>query len=167
MKKWLLVYCKTRQEQRVERNLCNQGFDVFSPVITVSPRQGNKRVHSRQELLFPSYLFINVDPREQSISPVRSTRGVLCFVKFGNVYASVSEEMIQKIKTRIAEQADRKIAATEFREGDRVSVNCNGFDNVEAIFSRPCGEDRVMILMNIMGREAPVAVRKDSISRLD
>ena len=31
--KWLLIYTKAREEQRAKKNLENQGFEIFLPMI--------------------------------------------------------------------------------------------------------------------------------------
>ena len=34
--KWLLVYTKAKEEQRAKKNLENQGFEIFLPMIAVA-----------------------------------------------------------------------------------------------------------------------------------
>jgi transcriptional antiterminator RfaH len=117
------------------------------------------------EPLFPGYVFMHVDPGVQSISPVRSTRGVLRFVRFGNQYASASADLMNQIMVSVSEQLSRQDLKQTLRKGDVVKINGNGFNNVKAIFSRRCGNERALILLMILGRESRVTVPIEAISR--
>ena len=48
--------------------------------------------------LFPGYLFIHLDKKQENWSPIRSTKGVLNFVRFGLNYAQVPDTVIEFLK---------------------------------------------------------------------
>lgn len=167
MNKWLLIYCKPRQDSVAVTNLQRQGFTAYSPKISVRAPESGVPPQGRVEPLFPSYVFISVDPEVQSIAPVRSTRGVLCFVRFGAHYASASEQIIERIRRSVAECSQRATLEDRFKQGDRIKINGGGFNDIDAVFSSSCGAERVMILLNVLGAEAKVSVPMEFISRVN
>ena len=68
MKNWYLIQTKPQQEAVASQNLSNQGYDIFHPKAMIK----NKSVS-----LFPRYLFIHLDDKNQNWTPIRSTPGVL------------------------------------------------------------------------------------------
>lgn len=166
MNKWFLVYCKPQQDSRAEENLLRQGYNVFRPMINVVKPKIGSRSLIKSESLFPRYLFINVDVDSQSISPVFSTFGVSSFVRFGNQYATASDELIDEIKQNAEQQIVISNSQNTLKHGDEIYVHGNGFDQVKAIYCSPCGNQRALILMNIMGRESKLQIATDYIRKV-
>ena len=159
MEEWLLVYCKPGQDARAEENLASQGFEVYRPTVdVVKNRVGQKRT-VRNESLFPRYVFICVDKQQQSIAPVRSTLGVSGLVRFGDIYASASDDLIEEIRANANARSIHDVDASPFVAGQEVYVNGGGLNDVKAIFCKPCGNERAMILISILGRRSQVAVQ--------
>ena len=77
---WFTVYTKPRQERIALENLERQGFRCFLP-MAVNPYQRRSARGQRIEPLFPRYLFLNAVADQQSLGPVRSTRGVATLVR--------------------------------------------------------------------------------------
>lgn len=166
MDKWFLVYCKSMQESRAEENLTRQGFIVFRPTIDIVKNKIGCQTFLKRESLFPRYVFIKVDPDIRSIAPVLSTYGVVSFVKFGNLYATASDELIDEIKTSIIKQIALAGSRKAIEKGDEIYVDGHGFDQVKAIYCNPCGNMRAIILMNILGKESKLSVPMESISKI-
>ncbi|MET0660520.1 MAG: transcription/translation regulatory transformer protein RfaH [Steroidobacteraceae bacterium] len=167
MKKWLLVFCKPRQDRVAVDNLQRQGFTTYSPQIDVQDSALGARAQARTEPLFPGYVFLNVDPEVQSIAPVRSTKGVLRFVRFGAEYACATQAVIDQIECNLALHARRMSAANVFRKGERIKINGSGFSDIDAIFCNPCGAERAMILLSVLGRDAAISVPLAFVSRAE
>ena len=79
--KWILVYTKVKQEQRAKRNLENQGFEIFLPMIAFAKQNQTKSITLKP--MFPRYLFVHLDQCHDNWGPIRSTIGVSHLVKFG------------------------------------------------------------------------------------
>ena len=98
MKRWYLVYCKRGDQKRAQQHLENQGVECFYPQIEVekSVRGKEKRV---EEPLFPSYIFVRFDYEQgPSFTTVRSTRGVVDFIKFGARPHEVQGDLVFELK---------------------------------------------------------------------
>ena len=165
MNRWLLVYCKPKQDTRAQENLMRQGFEVFRPTIDITLNKIGSRSTIKKESLFPRYLFINVNPEIKSIAPVLSTYGVSSFVRFGNNYATASDELIALIQRKAEEQSLLHEEQNIFKKGDSVYIDGYGFDNVEAIYQNPCGDARSLILINILGKKSRISVPIESLSK--
>ena len=85
---WYAVCCKPRREGVAEENLLRQDFQVYLPRFRIRRRQRGQWFDTA-EVLFPRYLFVRIDPLQRSITPVRSTRGVVGLVRFGGQPAVV------------------------------------------------------------------------------
>jgi transcriptional antiterminator RfaH len=118
------------------------------------------------EALFPRYLLIQLDELGENWAPIRSTRGVLHLVRFHDYPVPVGGEIIARIRERLA--AERP-SVSYLTPGERVCITEGAFAYLEAIFLAQDGEERVVLLMNILQQEQtlsfPMAsVRKASVA---
>ena len=88
---WYVVYSKPAQEVRAETELMNQGFSVYLPKISESKRVRSQWTH---QTCPTRYLFVRPEYAEQSISPVKSTRGVSHLVRLGTELVTCPESLI-------------------------------------------------------------------------
>lgn len=157
---WYLLQCKPRQNFRAEENLCNQGFTCFQPVVEVERLQSGKR-RITTEPLFPGYLFIRLDSINDNWSPIRSTRGVSRLVGFTGLPLRVPDDVVEALRQRLDEQP----RIVPLQPGDTVIIKDGAFATIEAIFKAFDGEERVVILLNLMNREQQLVVPVGSIEK--
>jgi len=161
---WYLIQSKPKQEERAEANLRNQGFTCYRPTRRIELVRRGRRVQL-EESLFPGYLFIRLDRMSDNWFAIRSTRGVARLVCFGQEPARVSASIIYDIKTF----SDNKPVAQALRSGDLVRITEGPFSDLEAIFMRPDGDERAILLLNLLHREqqlkVPLRAIKPSSSR--
>ena len=156
---WYLIQTKPRQEARAEEHLERQQFECFRP-IKATPASARKTRKGTEEELFPGYLFIRLDTSD-SWYPIRSTRGVSRIVAFGGQPCPVPDSLIEQIR-------QRTLAPTEparFAQGETVLVK-TGTSDIQAIFLCDDGEERAVILLNLLQREQKVSLPRSSLSRL-
>jgi transcriptional antiterminator RfaH len=104
------------------------------------------------ESLFPGYLFIRMDLQTQAVTPIRSTRGVIGMVRFGSRIPSVPEVLIERLKAAHTDLHGAIRKTPVFSPGDRVEIVSGPFTGLEAIFVSTNGEERVQILLELLGR---------------
>lgn len=92
---WLLAWTKPRQESVARANLERQGFEAYLPMFRTLKRGADEPV---LEPMFPRYLFLRPRSASQSVSVVRSTRGVASLVRFGVELATVPDSALQCIR---------------------------------------------------------------------
>jgi transcriptional antiterminator RfaH len=164
MLNWYAVHTRPRQEAIAELNLERHGYHSYLPRILLRKRRRD-RWSKVVEPLFPRYLFIRVDPNQQSLSPVRSTLGVAGLVRFGHLLHPVPDEIIGYI--RQAENPDtHQHHADEWphQPGDEVRVLEGPFTGLTGIFQASTGEQRALLLIELLGRQNTITVNMDAIA---
>jgi len=155
---WFAVYTKPRQEQIALENLQRQSFDCFLP-MAINPYQRRSQRKLRIEPLFPRYLFLNAIADQQSLGPVKSTRGVSTLVRFGTELARLPETIIRAIHSRCdAETGLVRLDPVPVEPGDRVRVFDGPLAGANGLFQECSGEKRALLLIEFMGRETRVEV---------
>jgi len=155
---WFAVYAKPRQEHIALENLERQGFHCFLP-MAVNPYQRRTEHKPRIEPLFPRYLFLNAIAGQQSLGPVRFTRGVCGLVRFGMQLATVPEPVIETINRRRDPQTGLvQLQPVPVEVGDKVRVFDGPLAGLEGIFRERKGARRALLLMRILGTESIVEV---------
>jgi len=157
MKHWYLVKTKSKQENIAILNLENQNFHVYCPYALI---------RNKNEVLFPGYIFIQLDKDTQNWSPIRSTKGVLYFVRFGLSYAKIPDNIIEFIKTNQLNTAEKLKNINKFKSGDKVQITDGVFKNCIAIFKSYKSDERVILLMNILGQQQKLTIKQESFNAL-
>lgn len=158
---WYAVFCKPRQEEVAKDNLQRQGFNVYLPRTAAFHRRRGKWVNVI-EPLFPRYLFIQVDPHKRSTAVVRSTRGAIDVVRFGDQPVSVSVSIIDAIKQQeIARSETSCDSKALFDIGETVKIVEGAFAGIDAIFNGKDGETRVNLLLELLGKTNRIKVNRD------
>jgi len=157
MKHWYLVKTKSKQEDIAILNLENQNFHVYCPYALI---------RNKNEVLFPGYIFIQLDKDTQNWSPIRSTKGILYFVRFGLSYAKIPDNIIEFIKTNQLNTAEKLKNINKFKSGDKVQITDGVFKNCIAIFKSYKSDERVILLMNLLGQQQKLTIKQESLNAL-
>jgi transcriptional antiterminator RfaH len=155
MKNWYLVYTKPRQERVAADNLERQGFETYVPWYRQVRRRAGRRA-ACIEPLFPRYLFIRLDTSGENWSPIRSTIGVTSLVRFGMEPAVVPLDLVTLLRSREGDDGLHRLPCRDFRAGDRVRLREGPLEGYQAIFLARNGEERVVVLMDIVGKRTRV-----------
>jgi len=147
--RWYVVQCKPRQDFRALEHLQRQGYSCYLPTLCVEKRQRGRKLEV-YDPLFPQYLFIQLDQINDNWAPIRSTCGVKQIVRFNGTPLPVPDELVGSIRRRLKENAPR---LPYLRPGEPVRVISGCFSDVDAIFLREDGTERVLLLMNMLHRE--------------
>ena len=154
MKNWYLIKTKSRQEKIAKQNLKNQGYEAVCPM---------SKINNRLVVLFPGYLFVQLNEKTQNWSPINSTKGVSHFVKFGLNFAKVPTSVIELIKTNQHITAEKLKDLNKFKPGDKVQISDGVFKNYMAIFKSYSPDERVILLMNLLGNEQSLSFKKELV----
>ena len=101
----------------------------------------------------------------QVLGPVRSTTGVTSVVRFGSSYATVPDQLIRVLQTRADPETGlhRVPPPAPPTPGSTVKIADGPFDGLEGVFECESGEDRAVVLLNMLGRNTRVQVPVDFI----
>jgi len=154
MKKWYLIQTKPQQESIAAQNLSNQGFEIFHPKAIIK----NKTVS-----LFPRYLFIELDDKAQNWTPIRSTKGVANFVRFGLRFAIVPNKIINMIKIQQQQTIEKLINIYSHQKGDDIEIQSGAFKGQKAVFQNYNSRDRVIVLLKLIGQQQEVELLEKEV----
>jgi transcriptional antiterminator RfaH len=157
MKNWYLVKTKSRQENIAQNNLENQDYDIYCPLA---------EINNKQVVLFPGYIFIYLDSNSQDWSPIRSTKGVLHLVRFGLNYAKIPNNLIEFIKSNQLNTAEKLKNLGKLKPGDKVQITDGVFKNCIAIFKSYKSEERIILLMKVLGQQQAINIKKELLVAL-
>ena len=157
MKNWYLIKTKSRQENVAIKNLENQEYIAYCPTVAIK----NKHI-----VLFPGYLFIYLDKEKENWSPISSTKGVVNFVRFGLNFAQVPDTVIKFLNSNELINKEKFINLKSVKSGDKVQITDGVFKNCVAIFNSSKPQERIVLLMNILGQEQSITIKQESVIRL-
>ncbi|MFT5879023.1 MAG: transcriptional antiterminator RfaH [Moritella sp.] len=162
-KSWYLLYCKAKEERRAFDNLKNQGVESFFPTMQVEKIIRKKRVHV-DTALFPNYLFVAIDEQHANFNSIRSTRGVIDFVKFGNIYTKVPACLVDQLQLKQSMRDNSGVDDPLFNKGETVVIQQGAFKGIEAIYDCTDGLERSMLLINLLNNATKLSIGNDEFA---
>ncbi len=170
---WYVIHTYSGYENKVKTNLENRiiSMDVKDRIFTVSIpmedvieiKTGKKEIV--QKKLLPGYILVNMLLDDDSWYVVRNTPGVTGFVGSGAKPTPLSEAEVEKLLYKPATEKPRP--KTEFQEGQSVRVAYGPFvDLTGTIAEINIDQSRLKVLVSIFGRETPVELGFDQVSKL-
>lgn len=164
MLRWYLVQTKPSSEALAQTNLRRQGYEVYLPLLAQTVRSCG-RWRERVAALFPRYLFVRLCEGQQSLAPVRSSVGVSNVVRFGSSYSIVPDRIVSALRAQEEPSSGlhRLALRSAFAVGSLIRVTAGVFEGLEGIFEREDGADRVVVLLNLLGRHASVRIPIDAV----
>lgn len=164
---WRAVYCRPGQERRAEAQLENQNFEVFLPRIRTRTRPRGGQSRTRVLPMFPRYLFVNLCAHAEDWSTIRSTRGAIGLVRFGDRVPWVPNEFIDYLKTRHDLFGAVDVSeAMEIRPDDTIEITDGAMAGLRAVFQARSGKDRVVVLLRLLEHERRVELPADAIRKV-
>lgn len=160
--KWYVVQSKPGQIERAAQELLNQGFEIFSPRITVERIRAGKRIE-KVEPLFPGYLFIELSELNSNWRPIRSTRGVARILTFGDKPAVVPDDVVENLRDRL--RSEGELCSLEPQQPVRIEEG--PFSNLNAVFLEYDGEKRAFLLLELLGRWQKLSLPLEAFRKQD
>ena len=162
-RRWYVAQTHVHAESKATFHLRRQGFQVYLPRYTKRRRHA-RRVDTVAAPLFPRYLFVSVDMATQRWHSIRSTIGITRLVTNGEVPAMVPEAIIEGLRRR--EDANGLVQLERrprFASGDKIRVIEGAFCDTLGLFEGIRDQERVAILLDLLGRKVRVVLDMDII----
>ena len=163
MELWYAAHTQPKGEALAESNLRRQDF------ITYLPRYLRRRRHARRTdwvavPLFPRYLFVRMDVEQVRWRAIQSTFGVQHLVCHGESPAALPPGIVEDIRAR---EDSRGMIAIKlpppFAKGDTVRLTEGALADQVGLFDSVSDDERVIVLLNLLGREMKVRVPIDTV----
>ena len=161
---WHVIMTKPQKESFALKKLSEQGFTVYCPL-----RQHEKMVRHKRVVkhlpLFPRYLFIQQDECfSQQQHVIRSTPGVSQLIKHGEIIIPVHDEVIDSIRS--LEQSHQGVTERYFIKDEPVRILAGIYMDLEAIYLHDDGEQRAILLVQLLQTNATLAVDKTILQKI-
>lgn len=165
IREWFAIRTKPNREMNARGQYERQGYVVYLPLIRKTVRHARRR----EEVLrpfFPGYLFLHLAPAERHWVTIASTRDAIGPVCFGDQYVPVPEWVIEDLKAR--EEGGAISLAELQRErlspGAAVEVRLDETTTAPGLVYSQRGEENVVVLLSLMGRQVKTTVPLDQVS---
>lgn len=158
MRRWYVVQTHPRQETFAQRELQQQDYQAFCPMVAKESRLGVYLVP-----LFPGYIFAQLDlsGRWKSAAHTRGVLRLLCFAP--ERPAPVPEGVVEElIATASIHSVITQIAPPMIEAGAKVRVTDGPFADQQGI-ALWSDQRRVWLLMDLMGGTREVAVDRKHV----
>ncbi|MEA1991484.1 MAG: transcriptional activator RfaH [Thermodesulfobacteriota bacterium] len=158
-REWFAIRTQPRKEQIARKHYEQQDFIVYSPLV-LTIRRHARRIDKVPRPLFPGYVFLHLSIEDRRWNTIGSTIGAIGPVRFGEYYPPVPDWVIEGLRVREDESGLISLGSqgSTFKQGDRVSVVLENLEYLEGIFQAARGEDRALILMEILHRQVSTLV---------
>lgn len=159
--RWYAVYTKPNEEDRVGYNLMARQVETFTPQLL--KRRYNKLTGTHQNVakpLFPRYIFARFRA-DQMLHKVCFTRGVQSVVSFGGKPASIDDEIIEMIRSRIGPDGYVR-TSEELRPGDKVVVREGPLKNFVGVFEgKTKDQARISIMLTAVSYQGHILIESE------
>jgi transcriptional antiterminator NusG len=176
---WYVVHSYAGYENRVKANLESRTqslnmedyiFQIEVPVHQVIEIKGGKRQQVSEKVL-PGYILVRMDLIDESWAVVRNTPGVTGFVGLSSRPSPLSLREVGSLLAPEPEEAAAKAevtrAAVEFAVGESVTVMDGPFATLPATVNEINADtQKLKVLVSIFGRETPVELSFDQVSKI-
>src|SRR5215470_6964571 len=176
---WYVVHSYAGYENRVKANLESRTqslnmedfiFQIEVPVHQVIEIKGGKRQQVSEKVL-PGYILVRMDLTDESWAVVRNTPGVTGFVGLSSRPSPLSlgevASLLAPEPEETAAKAEVTRAAVEFAVGESVTVMDGPFATLPATVNEINSDtQKLKVLVSIFGRETPVELSFDQVSKL-
>ena len=160
---WFVVQTHPHAEMKASTHLGRQGFETYLPRY-LKRRRHARRVDMVSAPLFPRYLFVAVDMAAQRWRALQSTIGVAHLVRCGDAPAAVPTGVVEELRCREDEQGYIRLQeGKRFLPGDQVRILDGAFSAALGLFECMKDEERVAILLDLLGRKVRVMLSASMI----
>jgi transcriptional antiterminator RfaH len=117
--KWYAVYTNPRAEKQVYERLVEAEIETFLPVQKTY-RIWSDRKKLVERPLIPSYIFVKTN--NHNFPKVYKTQGVVKFITFEGIPASIPQNQIDILRLLINSNAEIEVSSEKLAQGDNVEV---------------------------------------------
>ena len=143
---------------KAQINLERQGFETYYPRFQ-KQRKHARRLDTIMAPLFPRYIFVKFDLEMDRWHAIHSTIGVKQLVSFGDKPGTVSQDIINDIRANENERGYINVyKQSPFKKGDAVKMLNGPFSNIVGWIEKASDDDRVTILLGLLGRKVRTKV---------
>ena len=160
-KEWFILQFKPNSHHQAVKNLTRQGFETFLPLHDTTSRKAS-RFRTTNQPLFPGYMFITFDKAESKWHKINNTYGVSRLLTFNSTLKSIPATFINNLMERY-DSSGKLLPIKKLKKGDHVTVLKGPFASFVATVEKYEDDQRVWVLMDLMGRKSKIQTATDCL----
>ena len=160
-KEWFILQFKPNSHRQATKNLNQQGFETFVPLHDTTSRKASRFITTIQPL-FPGYMFITFDRAETKWHKINNTYGVSRLVTFNAILKPIPTTFVDNLMKR-CDLLGKLLPIKKLKKGDQVKVLEGPFSNFIATVETYETDQRIWILMDLMGRKTKIQTPSKSL----
>ena len=164
-KEWFILQFKSNSHHLAAKNLTRQGFETFLPLHETTSRRLSRFINTSKPL-FPGYMFIKFDRAESVWHKINSTYGVSRLITFNSILKSIPTIFVDHLMKRY-DLSGKLIPIRKLKKGDHVTVLKGPFADFIATVEKYEADQRIWILMDLMGRKIKIQTPSDNLTLSD
>jgi len=153
-KEWFILQFKPNAHHQANKNLIQQGFETFLPFHNTTSRNVSRFINATRPL-FPGYMFISFDRTEPKWHKINNTYGVSRLVTFNSTLKSLPTTFVNNLMKRY-DLSGNLLPIQKLKEGDQVKLLKGPFANFIATIEKYEDDQRIWVLMDLMGRKSKI-----------
>jgi transcription antitermination factor NusG len=158
--KWYVLQTRSRFEKKCFEQLSLQGISVFLPTQKVK-RKWSDRIKEVESPLFSGYLFVQFEEKDRYT--ILNTIGVVRFVSFGGVYATLNEKQIETIRKFESLETSIAVIDLELYNGQEVLISSGSFKGLEAKIVHHNGKGKLLLSVESIGQGVLLEIGRTKI----
>lgn len=162
-KLWYAIYCRSRNEKKVNELLQEAGVETFLPLLKTR-RQWSDRKKWIVEPLFRSYIFVNITKDEYR--SVLQIDGVVRFVTFEGKAVEVPLQQIKAIRQFLDNEEDLSLINENLKPGDSVEIFRGSLRGLNGKLTEIRGKQKVLVEIESIGRTIVLTIPKSYLQPL-
>ena len=164
-KEWFILQFKPNSHHQAIKNLTQQGFEVFLPLHDTTSRKLSRFINTSKPL-FPGYMFIRFNRAESKWHKINNTYGVSRLITFNSILKSIPTSFVESLMKRY-DLSGKLLPIQKLKKGDQVTVLKGPFANFIASVEKYEADQRIWILMDLMGRKTKIITPSDALKLTD
>ena len=161
-KEWFILQFKSNSHHLAAKNLNRQGFETFLPLHDTTSRKLSRFINTSKPL-FPGYMFIKFDRAESQWHKINNTYGVSRLITFNSLLKSIPTKFVDSLMKRY-DSSGKLIPIQKLKEGDRVKILKGPFADFIASVENYESEQRIWVLMDLMGRTTKIQIPSEALN---
>ena len=158
-KEWFILQFKPNSHHQANKNLIQQGFETFLPLCDATSRNASRFTNVSRPL-FSGYMFITFDRTESKWHKINNTYGVSRLLTFNSALKPIPATFINNLMEKY-DSSGKLLPVKKLKKGDQVKVSKGPFASFVATIEKYEDDQRVWILMDLMGRKSKIQTATD------
>ena len=164
-KEWFVLQFKSNSQHIAAKNLNRQGFETFLPLHDTTSRKLSRFINTSKPL-FPGYMFVRFNKADSNWHKINNTYGVSRLITFNSIIKSIPTIFVDHLMKRY-DLSGKLLPIQKLKKGDQVTVLTGPFANFIATVEKYEADQRICILMDLMGRKTKIQTPSDNLILLD